>query len=141
MRKNITFESIKSEIEKSVVVATNESQLFKLEADASDIASKTILNKMGVQFHFFLRTLHGSELNHSSVQKEASTIIEAVRHWKHVLANHHFTLKADQKNRGKIKNKKKYRWRIQLLCFSFDIIYRTGKDNILADTFTRVYCS
>ena len=101
------------------------------------ILLQKLFKQNGSPVPFFLRTLHGSELNHSSVQKEAST----KRHWKHVLANHHFTLKADQKNKGKIKNKKIHRWRIQLLCFSFDIIYRTGKDNILADTFTRVYSS
>ena len=30
---------------------------------------------------------------------------------------------------------------MELSCFSFDIAYRPGKDNIPADTFTRVYCS
>ena len=47
----------------------------------------------------------------------------------------------DKKNRGKIKNNKIHLWRMELSCFSFDIIYRPGKDNIPADTFTRVYCS
>ena len=144
------FELLKLEIEKSVVVATDESKPFELETDASDIALAAVLNQNGRPVAFFSRTLHGSELKHSSVEKEASAIIEAVRHWKHFLTNHHFTLITDQKsvsfmfdkhNRGKIKNDKIYRWRMELSCFSFDIAYRPGKDNIPADTFMRVYCS
>ena len=46
----------------------------------------------------------------------------------------------DKKNEGKSKNDKIYRWRMELFCFSFKIIYRPGKDNIPADTFTRIYC-
>ena len=44
----------------------------------------------------------------------------------------------DMKNRGKIKNNKIYPRRMELSYFSFDIIYRPGKDNVQADTFTRV---
>ena len=98
----------------------------------------------------FSRTLHGPELKHSPVEIEASAIIEAVKHWKHFLTNHHFTPKNDQKpvsfmfdktKRGKIKNVKIHLWRTELSYFSFDNIYRPGKTNIPADTFTRVYCS
>ena len=47
----------------------------------------------------------------------------------------------DKKNKGKIKNDKIYRWRMELSCFSFDIVYRPGKHNIPADTFARTYRS
>ena len=43
-------------------------------------------------------------------------------------------------NKGKIKNDKIYRWRLELSCYSFDIVYRPGRENIVADTFSRV-CS
>ena len=44
------------------------------------------------------------------------------------------------KNKRKIKNDKICRWRLELSCYNFDIFFRTGKDNIVADTFSRVYC-
>ena len=84
------------------------------------------------------------------MEKEACSIIEAIRHWKHYLTGHRFRLITDQKsvsfmfnpqNKGKIKNDKIYRWRLELSCYSFDIVYRPGKENIVADTFSRVYCS
>ena len=42
----------------------------------------------------------------------------------------------DQQHKGKIKNDKIYRWRLELSCYNFDIIYRPGR-NVVAV----VYCS
>ena len=70
--------------------------------------------------------------------------------WRHFLIGRHFVLKTDQKsvlfmfdvqNRGKIKNEKIPRWRINLASFSFDIPYREGKENVAADTITRSSCA
>ena len=99
---------------------------------------------------FFSRTLHGSELKHPAIEKEAAAIIEAVRHWKHYLTGKHFKLITDQKSvaymfdtkhKGKIKNDKILRWRLELSTFSFDITYRFGAENIPADTLSRVSMS
>ena len=135
------FRELKVEIEKSVVHSGDESVPFQLECDASDIAIAAVLNQGG------RRTLHGSELKWPSVEKEA--IIEAIRHWQHYITGHHFTLITDQKSvsymfntnqKGKIKNDKMYRWRL-VSCYSFDIMYGPGKDNIAPDVFSRVFCS
>ena len=84
------------------------------------------------------------------MEKEACAIIESVRYWKHYLLGRHFTLITDQKSvaymfekrhKGRIKNDKIYRWRLDLACYSFDIRYCPGEENVSADTFSRVYCS
>ena len=94
--------------------------------------------------------LQGSELKHPSIEKEAQAIIEAVRHWKHYLTGKHFTLRTDQKSvsfmfdqkhKGKIKNDKILRWRIELSCYSFDIVYKPGWDNIPPDALSRISCA
>jgi len=93
--------------------------------------------------------LNGSELRHSSVAKEVSAVIEAVRKWKLYLTCRRFTLVTDQnsvsymfdtKQHGKIKNDKIMRWRIELSTFDFDIIYRCGEENIPADALSRIKC-
>ena len=47
----------------------------------------------------------------------------------------------DQKHKGKIKNDKIMRWRLELSCYSFDIVYRPGKENLAPDALSRMTCA
>lgn len=144
------FNNLELDIANSVVCSVDESVPFELETGAPDIALAGILNQGGRPVAFFSRTMRGSELTYLAVEKEACAIIESVRRWKHYLSGHHFTLTTDQKSvaymfdkkhKGRIKNDKINRWRLELGCYSFDIRYRSGEKNIVPDSFTRVYCS
>ena len=90
------FELLKSDIENSVVTAVDEEQPFELETDASDIAIAAVLNQNGRPVAFFSRTLQQTERKHSSVEKEACAIVEAIRNWRHYLTGRHFKLITDQ---------------------------------------------
>ena len=66
------------------------------------------------------------------IEKEAATIIEAIRKWKHYLTGRRFSLITDQKfvsymfntkHSGKIKNDKIMCWRIELSTYDFDIVF------------------
>ena len=140
------FQGLKTDIADSVMCAINENESFTVESDASHYAIAATLNQSGRPVAFFSRTLHGSELKHSSVEKEAQAIVEAVRHWRHFLTGRHFNLVTDQKSvsfmfhshhNGKIKNEKIMRWRMELMCYHFDITYRPGVENVPPDTFSR----
>ena len=143
------FESLKKTIEAAIVTAIDETIPFEVETDASEIAIAATLNQNGKPVAFFSQTFQGSKLNHAFIEKEAQAIIKAVRHWRHFLPGRHFTLKTAQKSvsymfdklhKGKIKNEKFLRWRLELSCFSFDIIYRPGRGNVPADTLSRAMC-
>ena len=85
-------------------------------------------------------------MRYPAVEKEAMAIIESVKHWSHLLARRKFTLITDQrsvaymfdsKKKSKIKNIKIQNWRMELGAFSYEIKYRPGADNIVADALTR----
>ena len=91
--------------------------------------------------------MNPNEIKHHSVKKEAVAIVESIREWRHFLLGRKFKLVTDQKSisfmfdntrKSKIKNVKIARWRVELSQYKFDIRYRPGKDNVAADTFSRI---
>ncbi len=76
----------------------NEKLPFVVETDASDIALAATLNQDGRPVAFFSRTLSKCAIHQLSVEKEAASIFEAIRKWRHYLLPHHFTLITDQQS-------------------------------------------
>ena len=60
------------------------------------ISLSAMLNQEGRPVAFFSRTFQGSEINQSSIKREAHAIAEAVNKWRHFLLGEHFTLITDQ---------------------------------------------
>ena len=89
------FESLRTSIENAVVILLMRIYPLRLRLMLRMWQLAATLNQNGRPIVFFSRTLQGSELKHAAVEKEAQAIIEAVRHWKHLLTGRHFTLKTD----------------------------------------------
>ena len=94
--------------------------------------------------------MNKSEIRQSSVEKEASAIIEAIRKWSHFLLCRKFKIITDQrsisfmfnnKSHSKIKNAKILRWRLEMLQYDYEIAFRAGKFNAAPDTLSRVHCA
>ena len=145
-----TFENFKEEIEKALLHSVDEKIPLVVETDASDTAIAATLNQAGRPVAFFSRTLTTTEQKHSSVEKEACAIVESVKKWSHYLSARRFVIVTDQqavnfmfdaRRHGKIKNSKIERWRMELGCYEYDIMYRPGKNNIPADTLSRAQCN
>lgn len=145
-----SYELLKSELVDSSLVSLDRNAPLVIETDASDVAIAATLTQNTRPVAFFSRTLSNSERHHSAVEKEAYAIIEAVRRWRHYLLGTHFKLITDQRSvafmyqqshNSKIKNDKVQRWRIEMSQFSYDVVYRPGADNTVADALSRAHCS
>ena len=142
------FQCLKQEIAKSSLVAIDSSLPFEIKTEASEHAIAGSLTQNSRPVAFFSRTLTSAEQKHSSVEKEAYTIVEAIRKWLHLLLGKHFKLITDQKSvsfmfnpksKSKIKNEKITR-KLELACFSYDIAYHSGKQIAAADALSWI-CS
>ncbi|KAJ4439883.1 hypothetical protein ANN_08012 [Periplaneta americana] len=145
----LAFKSLKQVVADSIVTSIDEDSPITVETDASDFAIGATLSQSGRPVAFFSRTLSKTEQRHSAVEKEAYAIVEALRKWRHYLINRYFKLITDQKSvmfmfnntrKNKIKNEKIKRWQLELSCYKYDIVYRPGRENAVADAFSRI-CS
>ncbi|XP_003376305.1 hypothetical protein Tsp_00536 [Trichinella spiralis] len=75
------FKALTKDTVNSVVTAIDDELPFTVETDASDHAITATLIKLGKPVAFFSRMLSYSEQRHSSVEKEAYAIVEAIRKW------------------------------------------------------------
>ena len=142
------FKIIKQDIVSAVRTTIDEDLPFVVETDASDHSVAATLNQGGQPVAFYSRTLNKSECNYPSIEKEACAIVEALKKWRHYLMGRKFLLITDQrsisfmfddKTKGKVKNEKINRWRIELSCYKFEISYRKGIENKGADMFSRTF--
>ena len=146
---NSAFQKLKTILSEATLMPILEGVPFTVETDASKFAIGATLNQKGRPVAFYSRTLHGSELHHSAVEKEAYSIVEALRKWYYLLVGNEFTLITDQRSvafmfnahhKSKIKNEKILRWRIELSALSYNVVYRPGTENAAADTLSRTCC-
>ena len=142
------IEIMKEDIKASVICCIDESLPFQVECDASDHTLAATLNQQGRPVAFFSRTLSPHEIIYPSIEKEALSVIEAVRHWRYLLAAHKFTLITDQRSVSfmfntntksrRIKNDKLLRWRMELSTYNYEILHRPGRLNESPDALSRV---
>lgn len=141
------FQVLKEQVKNATLLTIDPESQFEVETDASDYCIAASLNQNGRPVAFFSRTLTPHEGKHHAVEKEAAAIVESLLTWRQFLLGKKFLIITDQKSisyiydnkrKSKIKNDKIARWRVELSQFKFNIVYRPGKDNVVADTFTRI---
>ena len=116
---------------------------FKLTTDASNVAIGSVLSQNNKPIAFYSRTLNSAERNYSTIEKELLAILDSTKHFRPYLYGRHFTIETDHNPlvwlyKIKEPNSRLIRWRLKLDEFDFKIIYKKGKENVVADALSRV---
>ena len=129
--------------------APNFNCLFKLAVDASDIAGSVLLqegeNGIDHPVCYFSKKFNKSQMNYSTIEKECLSLILAVQHFEVYLTSSFLPIVvySDHNpltfiNKMKNNNQRLMRWCLMLQEYNIDIQHIKGKDNIIADTLSRV---
>ncbi|KAH8294585.1 hypothetical protein KR054_008113, partial [Drosophila jambulina] len=120
---------------------------FVLTTDASNVAIGAVLSQgtLGSDrpVRFASRTLNDREVMYSTVEKEMLAIIWATKYFRPYLFGQKFQIVTDHKPltwlmNFKEPNSKLVRWKLQLLEYDYEVVYKKGSQNVVADALSRV---
>lgn len=116
---------------------------FKLTTDASNIAIGSVLSQNEHPIAYYSRTLNTAERNYSTIEKELLSIIDSTKHFRPYLYGQKFTIETDHNplvwiSKIKEPNSRLIRWKLKLEEFNFEIKYKKGKENFVADALSRI---
>lgn len=141
---NLVKEKLKENIE---LFQPDYSKSFKLTTDASNFAIGAVLSQNNRPIIFISRTLTGTEQNYATNEKEALAIVWALQHLRNyiygianltIYTDHQpLTFAISEKN----PNLKIKRWKAMIEESGANLVYKPGKQNVVADALSRQYCN
>lgn len=120
---------------------------FNLTTDASQFALGAVLSQGEIgkdrPVAFASRTLNKAEINLSTIEKELLAIVWACAYFRPYLFGRKFILNTDHQPlvylfNMKDPSSKLVRWRLKLEEYDYQIIYRPGNQNQVADALSRI---
>ncbi|KAL8162265.1 hypothetical protein V2J09_013754 [Rumex salicifolius] len=134
----IAFDKLKSALCNAPVLALPDfSKDFVVEADACGYGVGWPSSSL------FSRQLKGRQLNLSIYEKELLAVVFVVQKWRNYLLTGHFIIKIDQRSlkyllEQRLNTPVQQQWLPKLLEFDYEIQYKEGKENLVADALSRL---
>ena len=121
---------------------------FLLQTDASELGVGGVLSQCDEEgrdhpIAYYSRKLLPRERNYATIEKECLAIKLSIEHFQVYLMGNPFTVQTDHRalqwlGNVKDRNSRLTRWSLALQSFQFKVEHRRGRDNVNADTLSRV---
>jgi hypothetical protein len=137
------FEQLKEVMCTAPVLTTpNFTKTFIVECDASGNGIDVVLMQEGRPLAFESRPLKGTDLHKPIYEKEMMEILHALKKWHPYLIGRHFKVKIDHDSikyflEQRLSSEEQQKWVTKILGYDFEIVYKNGKQNFVADALSR----
>lgn len=137
------FQAIKHALVTAPVLAMPDFSIpFVVETDASDKGMGAVLMQNNHPITFLSKALGPRHLGLSTYEKESLAIMMAVDHWRPYLQHAEFFIKTDHRSLAFLDNQRlttpwQHKALTKLLGLWYQIIYKKGSDNRVADALSR----
>jgi hypothetical protein len=138
-----SFEQLKEVMCKAPVLTTPDfTKTFIVECDASGNGIGAVLMQEGRPLAFESRPLKGRDLHKPIYEKEMMAILHALKKWRPYLIGRHFKVKTDHDSlkyflEKRLSSEEQQKWVTKILGYDFEIVYKKGKQNVVADALSR----
>lgn len=139
-----SFEQLKTAMAKLATLTLPDfTKSFEVTTDASNIAIGVVLSQEDRPITFFSKRLCPRMQASSAYVQELFFITESVKKWRQYLIGKKFRIFTDQRSLKHllsqvVQTPEQYKWATKLLGYDFEIIYKPGKENIVADALSRI---
>ena len=125
-----------------ILVPADPTKPFEVTTDASDFAIGAVLSQDGKPVAFESRQMSPAEKNYAVHEKELLAIVHALKVWRHYLEGQEFNVITDHQSLRYLQtqdklNRRQARWVELLQAYHFNILYKPGKTNVVADALSR----